>query len=334
MLLTLTLQGAAAIRPLQLDRRTAMLGRSPDGDMVLPASAVSSRHCRVDWHDGAYVLTDTSSNGTLLNGRPVSAPARLTHGDQVEIGPYRLGVTLSAAATAMPPGPSPRMNLNSWDRAGAGAQQAAPAPALAAALTMRQPVAHFSASPPLPPLSPGADPVSRLLHAAGLARPAVRSDDAAVLAVAGTLLRQLTAGTMTLLAARSKARSELAVPAPVAASGPLEQATTAEDALVQLLGHPQATERAVVAAFADLAAHQQAILHATQGALRATLDKVAPQAIRERAGHSGKTDPATLWRAYEQAFAGAADNAGFIELFARELSAAFSKLAASGETSR
>lgn len=332
MLLTLTLQGAGAIQPLQLDRRTAMLGRSADGDMVLPASAVSSRHCRVDWQDGAYVLTDTSSNGTLLNGRPVSAPARLTNGDQVEIGPYRLGVTLSAAAGAMPPGPSPRMNLNSWDRAGAGAQPAPPAPALAASPTMRQPAAQSLAAPQLPP--PGADAVSRLLHAAGMARPAVGSEDAAVLAAAGTLLRQLTAGTMTLLAARSKARSELAVPAPVAASGPLQQATTAEGALAQLLGHPQAAERAVVAAFADLAAHQQAILHATQGALRATLDNIAPQAIRERAGRSGKSDPATLWRAYEQAFAGAADNAGLIELFARELAAAYGKLAAPGAPSR
>lgn len=322
MLLTLTLQGAAAIPPLRLDRRTAVVGRSPDGDMVLPASAVSSRHCRVDWHDGAYVLTDTSSNGTLLNGLRVSASARLADGDQVEIGPYRLDVALSAAAGGVPPGLSPRMNLNSWDRTGTVAQAPPPAPLLAAGLTTRQP----APLPPSPPLAPDGDAVSRLLHAAGMARTAVGIDDAAVLAAAGTLLRQLTAGTMTLLAARLKARSELAVPA-AAAPGPLQHAATAEAALAQLLGQPQAAERAIVEAFADLAAHQRAILHATQAALRATLDKVSPQAIRERAGRAGKSDPATLWRAYEQAFAGAADNAGFVELFAHELAAAHGKLA-------
>lgn len=62
-----------------------LIGRHPSCDIVLPGAAVSRRHARVRFRDGAWILQDlNSTNGTFLNGRRVGR-CRLRPGDHLVI---------------------------------------------------------------------------------------------------------------------------------------------------------------------------------------------------------------------------------------------------------
>ncbi len=63
-----------------------VIGRHPACDCVIDASAVSRQHAAVVMQDSQVTIEDLRSrNGTLLNGRHLTAPHRLAHGDQVQI---------------------------------------------------------------------------------------------------------------------------------------------------------------------------------------------------------------------------------------------------------
>ena len=338
MILTLTAHSAATIEMppyLRLDHGSATIGRMPGVDLLLPdpLSVVSSRHCRIDWQDGGYTLTDTSTNGTRLNGHRLVQPQRLADGDRIGAGGYDIAVALTASAGAHRA--TSRLDLESWNRGGPARATAAVAAATLAAApasraaTLREPgrqPAQPAVAATLPPLAADADAATRLLHAAGIARRAVAADDAAVLTAAGSLLRQLTSGIMTMLATRGQARSEVGVETP-ATTSPLQRPVPAETALAQLLGAPAAAEATVATGLADLEGHQRAALKAMQGALQKTLARLSPKAIRDQAGPGAQPGDAALWQAYEQAFAGTATDASFIELFARELAVAYAQWA-------
>ena len=74
-----------------LDRDASRAGRHPDSDIVLDDVTVS--RCHVEFHrdrSGHVVLADVGSlNGTYLNREPADT-AVLTHGDEVQIGKFRL----------------------------------------------------------------------------------------------------------------------------------------------------------------------------------------------------------------------------------------------------
>ena len=73
-------------------------------------------------------------------------------------------------------------------------------------------------------------------------------------------------------------------------NNPIKFARSPEQALAQLLNPPERgfmdSNRAVEDSFYDLQSHQMATLKAMQGALRATLDRFAPESIRNRAENS------------------------------------------------
>jgi hypothetical protein len=65
----------------------ALLGRGGEADIVLEDSFSSTRHARLVPHGDAIVLEDLgSTNGTYLNGEPVSGPQPLHDGDAIRIG--------------------------------------------------------------------------------------------------------------------------------------------------------------------------------------------------------------------------------------------------------
>jgi hypothetical protein len=67
--------------------RGALLGRAEDADIRLSDEFSSSRHARLVPHGDALVLEDLgSTNGTYLNGEPVSGPQPLHDGDRIRIG--------------------------------------------------------------------------------------------------------------------------------------------------------------------------------------------------------------------------------------------------------
>ena len=332
-MLVLTSRGPAetsAVPPLRIGNRGVVIGRAANVDLVLadPRSIVSSRHCSIEFHAGGYILTDTSTNGTAINGRRLTAPHRLCDGDIITIGPWQVGVSLVAGNPAELPSP-PRADLENWNRPVSATSVTANSPPASTTGHTLQQMAQPPAPRPLAPPPPGADAVTQLLHAAGIPRSAVGAGDAAVLAAAGALLRQFGTGLMAMLEARARARTELGVKPGATSSNPLKRPGKPEPTLAQLLGAPAAAERAVAEAFAELDAHQRATLKAMQGALRTTLDELAPAAIRQHHGNGkirGKGD-AALWQAYEKAFVGSGSDSSFIDVFARELGAAYEKLA-------
>jgi pSer/pThr/pTyr-binding forkhead associated (FHA) protein len=83
-------RGPNAGAQLLLDQASTSAGRHPDSDIFLDDVTVSRRHAefRVE-HDAIHVVDVGSLNGTYLNRVPVDS-AVLSHGDEVQIGKFRL----------------------------------------------------------------------------------------------------------------------------------------------------------------------------------------------------------------------------------------------------
>jgi pSer/pThr/pTyr-binding forkhead associated (FHA) protein len=76
-----------------LASREVRIGRAAHNDLVLEDDLVSRLHCRLLAVEGAALVTDEgSSNGTWLNGQPMTQPTLLTFDDELVIGPYVLRV--------------------------------------------------------------------------------------------------------------------------------------------------------------------------------------------------------------------------------------------------
>jgi hypothetical protein len=63
-----------------------IIGRAPESGIVVTDEDVSRQHACVMRTPTAYVVIDTSSHGTLVNGEPVAAQRVLRAGDLIEIG--------------------------------------------------------------------------------------------------------------------------------------------------------------------------------------------------------------------------------------------------------
>ena len=76
------------------------IGRSTDNEWILPDPEryLSGKHARVDFRAGTYILVDTSSNGTYVNGAQVPLGKYhdyvLRDGDYIRLGEYELLVSI------------------------------------------------------------------------------------------------------------------------------------------------------------------------------------------------------------------------------------------------
>ena len=67
------------------------IGRSPDCGIFLDDVTVSRRHAVLVEEEGRFSIEDQGSlNGTFVNRRRIESVARLEHGDEIQIGKYRL----------------------------------------------------------------------------------------------------------------------------------------------------------------------------------------------------------------------------------------------------
>ena len=67
------------------------IGRSPECDIFLDDVTVSRRHAIVRRGSGGLEIEDLGSlNGTYLNRKRIESPARLSDGNELQIGKYRL----------------------------------------------------------------------------------------------------------------------------------------------------------------------------------------------------------------------------------------------------
>src|SRR5215472_16571437 len=85
--LTLTLPPGFGSEVVEVDTKRFSIGRSPENDLVLDDSSLSRRHAIIENLDGVFRLSDCgSSNGTLINGRPVGTLAELSDWDVLTFG--------------------------------------------------------------------------------------------------------------------------------------------------------------------------------------------------------------------------------------------------------
>lgn len=84
--LIITLDGSV-VKEHTLNKERTTIGRKPGNDLQLDDATVSGQHAVILLLQNAYVEDLGSTNGTLLNGKPVTK-RMLNHGDVVRIGQH------------------------------------------------------------------------------------------------------------------------------------------------------------------------------------------------------------------------------------------------------
>ena len=80
----------------------ASIGRAPESDVQISDPAVSRTHARIGWDGARFVIEDLeSTNGTSLNGAPLSGAARLTDGDTLSIAGVRAEFQVNAPTVVL-----------------------------------------------------------------------------------------------------------------------------------------------------------------------------------------------------------------------------------------
>jgi pilus assembly protein CpaF len=100
----LRIQDAAGneLRRHPLASSEVSIGRAAGNDVVLASPTVSSKHARLWSESGSWMVTDQkSTNGTILNGARVEAPARLKDGDEIQVGDFRIRFFAAEDATGI-----------------------------------------------------------------------------------------------------------------------------------------------------------------------------------------------------------------------------------------
>lgn len=96
-----------------VDRRSASVGRKRGMDWVLPdpVKHISGHHFDITYAQGTYLLTDVSTNGTLIEGSPhrLDGPYPLRGGERLLVGRYVISVELRSEAARPVWGELPRM---------------------------------------------------------------------------------------------------------------------------------------------------------------------------------------------------------------------------------
>jgi len=84
-------RGPGAGSRFLLDADVVRAGRHPDSDIFLDDVTVSRRHAELVRAAGSWSVRDVGSlNGTYVNRQRIEEDAALTHGDEVQIGRFKL----------------------------------------------------------------------------------------------------------------------------------------------------------------------------------------------------------------------------------------------------
>lgn len=78
-------------RSFALTSDRMVVGRNANSDLQIPDDCISQRHAVVSQYGRQVMLEDLgSTNGTLVNGRPLTAAQPLRHGDVIGFGPIEV----------------------------------------------------------------------------------------------------------------------------------------------------------------------------------------------------------------------------------------------------
>src|ERR1700727_3155105 len=142
------------------------IGRATDNAWILPDPEryLSGKHARVDFRAGSYVLVDTSSNGTYINGAQVPLGKyhdyALKDGDYIRLGEYELLVSIDKS-NDFPPDESAIVAYDGNSPSSAAKKSIAND--LGADLDLSQlldvsDISMSASAPPVPPAPPSASP--------------------------------------------------------------------------------------------------------------------------------------------------------------------------------
>jgi pSer/pThr/pTyr-binding forkhead associated (FHA) protein len=88
------------IEVIEIDHFPYVIGRHRDTDCSLPLAFISRQHCQFRQEMDQIVVQDLESyNGTYVNGRRITQPTTVQHGDEVSLGPLSFRVSLHPIST-------------------------------------------------------------------------------------------------------------------------------------------------------------------------------------------------------------------------------------------
>ncbi|MEO8633905.1 MAG: FHA domain-containing protein [Gemmatimonadales bacterium] len=133
-----------------------VLGREAGCDIVVPNKDVSRRHAEIFSSPQGYVLVDSSTNGTFVNGERIEAQRVLARADVLRVGDHEFRFYADRAADPVPaPAPPPPPPPSSAAPVEA-ATPIPPAPALPSGAAER--LSHTMHGMPVPPPPPPQTP--------------------------------------------------------------------------------------------------------------------------------------------------------------------------------
>ncbi|HEY0544235.1 MAG TPA: FHA domain-containing protein [Pyrinomonadaceae bacterium] len=99
---------AGRLRRARVESKRFLIGRVPDNDLMIEHSSLSRRHALIESFDDVVQISDCgSSNGTFLNGSPVTTPVELHDGDVINLADVcELTVELADAHRAQAASPA------------------------------------------------------------------------------------------------------------------------------------------------------------------------------------------------------------------------------------
>jgi predicted component of type VI protein secretion system len=88
---------------LKTRKFSAIVGRNPQSDLVIPHESISRQHCKIEYKSGVLYITDIgSTNGTFVNGKKIATEerVRLDDNQQIKIGRLECEVSKGIAQEA------------------------------------------------------------------------------------------------------------------------------------------------------------------------------------------------------------------------------------------
>ena len=342
------------------------IGRHTTNDWVLrdPERYVSGRHAEIEHRGGAWLLRDTSTNGTFVNASDEAlGPDRLhqlANGDRFRIGEYEIEVEITGG-NDFPAQESAPVNETDLDSSfevknfiSTGRREREAQVARARPEAPPRPVAAPPVVPPAPPqthvprgredqeLWPG---LAALCRGAGIDPLALPTEvRGTALQQAGQLLRETLVGFSELARTRADFASEFGISSGARrrdATASFTQIAAVEQVLEMVLaGRGPGDSRAIDeirGQFARTRNHEIAMAAALREALAAVFEKLNPEVLEEQLGRRaqgvvGADLQARLWNRYQELFRATVQSgeAGLPAVFLVAFARAYESIAAGG----
>lgn len=342
------------------------IGRHTTNDWVLrdPERYVSGRHAEIEHRGGAWLLRDTSTNGTFVNASDEAlGPDRLhelSNGDRFRIGEYEIEVEITGGNDfpAQESAPVSQTDLDSSFEVknfiSTGRREREAQAARVRPETPLRPVAAPQVPPPPQPHVPrGRDDqelwpgLAALCRGAGIDPIALPAEvRGTALQQAGQLLRETFVGFSELARTRADFASEFGISSGARrrdATSSFTQIAAVEQVLEMVLaGRGPGDSRAVDeirGQFARTRNHEIAMAAALREALAAVFEKLNPEVLEEQLGRRaqgvvGADLQARLWNRYQELFRATVQSgdAGLPAVFLVAFARAYETIAAGGKS--